>query len=93
MQKGKRSLSCVHVRHKNVKEISRCSRSTWGTAKKSTKKRDARAKLLLCLSKPLLVLLPSRCRRRSCRLSLLHLSSPGALSLEFEPLKIIAEAF
>ena len=33
-----------------------------------------------------------RCRRRSCGLCLLHLSSSGALSLEFEPLKIIAEA-
>jgi len=58
MQKEKRSLSCVHVRHKNVKEVSRCSRST--TAKKSTKKRDACAKsrLLLCLSKSLWAFLP-----------------------------------
>ena len=43
--------------------VSRCSRAT--TAKKCTKKRDARAKLLFCLSKlNLLLFCRSRCRRR-----------------------------
>ena len=42
--------------------LSRCNRAT--TAKRCTKKRDARAKLLFCLYKPI-AFYRSRCRRRS----------------------------
>ena len=92
-QKEKRSLSCVHYLHKNVREVSHCSRST--TAKKSRKKRDARAKLLSCLSQPLLDFLPFSLPspKLSLKPATFLKNFPGALSLEFEPLKIIAEAF
>ena len=52
-KKRKRELlSCVHVHDKTWnKALSRCSRAA--TAKKCAKKRDARAKLLLCQSKPI----------------------------------------
>ena len=58
----------------NVKldRLSRRSRTT--KAKKCTKKRDARAKLLFCQSKTKLLFCPSRCRcrrRRRCLSSLL----------------------
>ena len=48
----RKTLSCVHVRHKTWnKEFSRRSRGV--TAKKGTIKRDARAELLFCQSKPI----------------------------------------
>ena len=51
-KRKRKSLSCVPVLDKTWNEaLSRCSRAT--TAKKCTKKHDARAKLLFCQSKPL----------------------------------------
>ena len=75
-------FSCVPVLDKTcIYALSRCSRAT--TAKKCTKKRDARAKLLFCLSKPIVFLpfsLPSpssllelftiSCHKLSSRLNL-----------------------
>ena len=52
MKRKRELLSCVHVHDKTWnKALSRCSRAA--TAKKCAKKRDARAKLLFCQSKPI----------------------------------------
>ena len=52
-EKSKRdSSSYAHVIEKNVK-LGNSRRSRAATAKKCTKKRDARAKLLFCQSKPI----------------------------------------
>ena len=50
-KKEEENLSCIHVLHKTWnQEVSHRSRATVAT--KWTKKRDARAKLLFCCSKP-----------------------------------------
>ena len=54
-------LSCVHDLHKY--EIRNSRRSREVTAKKCTRKRDARAKFLFCQSKPI-AFLPFLLRRR-----------------------------
>ena len=54
-KRKRKSLSCVHVLDKAWnKSFSRCTRAA--TAKKWTEKRDARAKLLFCQSKPIVFL-------------------------------------
>ena len=55
-------LSCVHVLIKrNIRHFHVVSRAT--TAKKVTKYRDARAKLLFCQSRPIATSFPGFCQR------------------------------
>ena len=72
LQKGKENFCCVHLLYKvgawNY-EVSCRRRAT--TARKCTKKREARAKLLFCQFKPIAFCRSRCCRHRQCLSSLL----------------------
>ena len=81
-QKKKKSLSCVHVRQKTWNQVV-SRRSCAVRAKKCTKKRDTRAKLLFCWIN-LLLFCRSRWRRRRRYLSSLLFSNVVLLIRERE---------
>ena len=73
-----KSSSCVHVLQKTWNQgVPRRSRAV--TAKKCTKKRGARAKLLFCQSKPIALFCRSRCRRRRLCLFKLPIGRRGVV--------------
>ena len=65
-ERKRKFLRCVHLLHKNGREIRNRS-----TAAKCTKKGDARAKLLFCQYKPIAFCRSRCCRRRCCLSSIL----------------------
>ena len=93
-RKNNKKICCVHLVYKVNAwnwEVSRRSRAT--SAKKCTKKRDARAKFLLCYLN-LLLFCRSRCRRRRrCLSSILFWSKNCATMVTWRHTSLFCNTF